>query len=100
MISATASWFRISTADSFTLARLTESADLDLGSGGAVVLIDLPAPAPADHQHLLVGGGKGAGFTGQLYSLDRTNLGQFNANDLGARQIFPIGGGIFATPAF
>jgi hypothetical protein len=88
--------------DSFTpsVEAQLESADLDLGSGGAVVLIDLPAPAPADHQHLLVGGGKGAGFTGQLYSLDRTNLGQFNASDLGAKQIFAVGGGIFATPAF
>jgi chitodextrinase len=76
-----------------------DASDLDLGSGGAVVLIDLPS-APADHQHLLVGGGKGAGFTGQLYSLDRTNLGQFNASDIGARQIFAVGGGIFGTPAF
>jgi chitodextrinase len=87
--------------DSFTpsIQDQLNAADLDLGSGGAVVLIDLPL-APADHQHLLVGGGKGAGFTGQLYSLDRTNLGQFDANDIGAKQIFPVGGGIFATPAF
>ena len=91
----------LSLLDSFTpsIQAQLNAADLDLGSGGAVVLIDLPS-APADHQHLLVGGGKGAGFTGQLYSLDRTNLGQFNASDLGARQIFPVGGGIFATPAF
>jgi hypothetical protein len=75
------------------------AADLDLGSGGAVVLIDLPS-APPDHRQLLVGGGKGVGFTGELYSLDRTNLGQFNASDLGARQIFTVGGAIFATPAF
>ena len=87
--------------DSFTpsVQDQLNAADLDLGSGGAVVLIDLPS-ALLDHQHLLIGGGKGAGFTGQLYSLDRTNLGQFNASDLGARQIFAIGGGIFATPAF
>jgi chitodextrinase len=88
--------------DSFTpsVQDQLNASDLDLGSGGAVVLIDLPAPAPADHQHLLIGGGKGAGFSGQLYSLDRTNLGQFNASDLGAKQIFAVGGGIFATPAF
>jgi chitodextrinase len=87
--------------DSFTpsVQDQLNAADLDLGSGGAVVLIDLPS-ALLDHQHLLIGGGKGAGFTGQLYSLDRTNLGQFNASDLGARQIFAVGGGIFATPAF
>jgi len=87
--------------DSFTpsVQDQLNAADLDLGSGGAVVLIDLPL-APPDHRHLLVGGGKGAGFTGQLYSLDRTNLGQFNASDLGARQVFAVGGGIFATPAF
>ena len=91
----------LSLLDSFTpsIQAQLNAADLDLGSGGAVVLIDLPS-APADHQHLLIGGGKGAGFTGQLYSLDRTNLGKFDANDLGARQIFPVGGGIFATPAF
>jgi len=87
--------------DSFTpsVQDQLNAADLDLGSGGAVVLIDLPS-APLDHRQLLVGGGKGAGFTGQLYSLDRTNLGQFNASDLGAKQIFAVGGGIFATPAF
>jgi chitodextrinase len=87
--------------DSFTpsVQDQLNAADLDLGSGGAVVLIDLPS-ALLDHQHLLIGGGKGAGFTGQLYSLDRTNLGQFNASDLGARQIFAVGGGIFATPAY
>ncbi len=87
--------------DSFTpsIQAQLNAADLDLGAGGAVVLIDLPL-APTDHQHLLVGGGKGAGFTGQLYSLDRTNLGQFNANDIGAKQIFAVGGSIFATPAF
>jgi len=87
--------------DSFTpsIQAQLNAADLDLGAGGAVVLIDLPL-APTDHQHLLVGGGKGAGFTGQLYSLDRTNLGQFNADDIGAKQIFAVGGGIFATPAF
>jgi chitodextrinase len=91
----------LSLMDSFTpsVEAQLDSADLDLGSGGAVVLIDLPS-APLDHQHLLVGGGKGTGFTGQLYSLDRTNLGQFNANDIGARQIFAVGGGIFGTPAF
>ncbi len=75
------------------------ASDLDLGAGGAVVLVDLPS-APAGFQHLLIGGGKGAGFSGQLYSLDRTNLGQFNASDIGAKQIFAVGGGIFATPAF
>jgi chitodextrinase len=91
----------LSLLDSFTpsVQAQLDAQDLDLGSGGAVVLIDLPS-APLDHQHLLIGGGKGAGFTGQLYSLDRTNLGLFDPNDLGARQIFPVGGGIFATPAF
>jgi hypothetical protein len=87
--------------DSFTPSSESQlnSNDLDLGSGGAVVLIDLPL-APANRQHLLVGGGKGVTFNGELYTLDRTNLGQFNPNDSGARQIFPVGGGIFATPAF
>jgi len=78
---------------------MLESQDLDLGSGGAVVLVD-NASLPTGFQHLLIGGGKGSGFNGQIYSIDRTNLGQFNASDIGAKQIFAVGGAIFATPAF
>ena len=78
---------------------MLDANDFDLGSGGAVVLVDLPS-APAGFQHLLIGGGKGISANGQVYLLDRTNLGQFNASDVGAKQIFAVGGPIFATPAF
>ena len=76
-----------------------DASDLDLGSGGAVVLIDLPS-APVGHQHLLVGGGKGAGFAGEFYVLNRDNLGKNAANDGGVVQEFSSGGGIFSTPGF
>ncbi len=76
-----------------------DSADLDLGSGGAVVLVDLPAPAPITH--LLIGGGKaGSGKTGEIYLLNRDLLGGFTTTDAGAVQMFPLGSNIFSTPAF
>jgi hypothetical protein len=74
-----------------------DSSDLDLGSGGAVVLVDLPSSAVP---HVLIGGGKGTNFLGQIYVLNRDNLGQFNANSDNVVQEFSLGGGIFATPAF
>jgi hypothetical protein len=75
-----------------------DGADLDLGSGGAVVLIDLPAPAP--HPHLLVGGGKGSSFNGEVFVLDRDNMGHFNSSSNNIVQTFALGGGIFSTGAF
>ena len=77
-----------------------ESADLDLGSGGAVILIDLPS---APHPHLLVGGGKrsaGNGVPGQFFVLDRDNLGHFTNDNSGAVQLVLLDKTIFATPAF
>jgi hypothetical protein len=50
------------------------SADLDIGSGGAMLLPD--AVGSAAHPHLLVGGSK----AGTIYLLDRDNMGHFNAN--------------------
>ena len=50
------------------------SADLDIGSGGAMVLPD--EVGSAQHPHLLVGGSK----AGTIYLLDRDNLGGFNAS--------------------
>ena len=75
-----------------------EAQDLDLGSGGAVVLVDLPATSPV--QHLLVGGGKGSGFVGEVYVLNRDNMGHFNAGSDNVVQKFALGGGIFSTGAF
>ena len=75
-----------------------DGADLDLGSGGAVVLVDLPVPAV--HQHLLIGGGKGSSFNGEVFVLDRDNLGKFNASTNNIVQTFALGGAIFSTAAF
>jgi len=72
--------------------------DLDLGSGGAVVLVDLAPPAPV--QHLLVGGGKGSGFVGEVYVLNRDNMGHFSSTMDNVVQKFSLGGGIFSTAAF
>jgi hypothetical protein len=75
-----------------------QAQDLDLGSGGAVVVIDLPSsPIP----HILVGGGKqGSGQPGELFVLNRDNLGRFNGNDTGVVEKFPAGGPLFSMPAF
>jgi len=77
-----------------------DSNDLDLGSGGAAILVDLPLTSP--FPHLIVGGGKGTGFDGELYVINRDNLGNFNStSDTGiVVQEFPLGSGIFATSAF
>jgi chitodextrinase len=75
-----------------------EAQDLDLGSGGAVVLVDLPATSPV--QHLMVGGGKGSGFAGEVYVLNRDSLGHFNSGSNNVVQEFTLGSGIFSTGAF
>jgi len=74
-----------------------DTADLDLGSGGAIVLVDQPI-APA---HLLIGGGKhGSGSDGQVYVINRDAMGQFTNTDGPVVQKFALNVGIFATPAF
>jgi chitodextrinase len=79
------SWFTPSDESSLN------AGDVDLGSGGATVLVDAPSsPKP----RLLIGGGK----EGNLYLLNRDALGNFG--DANAWQIFSLGNGIFATPAF
>jgi len=75
-----------------------EANDLDLGSGGATMLVDLPSSSVP---HILIGGGKqGSGQPGELFVLNRDNMGQFNSTDSGVVQQFPAGGRIFATGAF
>jgi hypothetical protein len=75
-----------------------DAADLDLGSGGAAIVVDLPLTSPV--QHLLVGGGKGTGFDGELYVVNRDNLGKWDPATDHVVQEFPLGSGIFATAAF
>ncbi|MEQ1473265.1 MAG: hypothetical protein ABLQ96_05565, partial [Candidatus Acidiferrum sp.] len=83
---ATLSFFTPSNQDSLN------SADQDLGSGGAAILVDSPS-SPV--QHLLIGGGK----EGKVYLLNRDNLGGNSSTDSGAVQTFSVGNGVFATPA-
>lgn len=74
-----------------------DSSDLDLGSGGAVVLVDLPNSTVP---HVLIGGGKGTNFAGQIYVVNRDNMGQFNANNDSVVYEFSLGSAIFSTPGF
>jgi chitodextrinase len=73
-----------------------DGSDLDLGSGGAVILADLPGSAV---QHILIGGGKGTNAIGQLYVVNRDNMGK-NAVTDNVVQEFDMGGMIYSTAAF
>jgi hypothetical protein len=69
------------------------SGDKDLGSGGVLLLPDQTSGPP----HLVVQLGK----TGELYLMDRDNMGQFNpTDDSQIVQSFLAGKGVFGTPAF
>lgn len=73
------------------------SMDKDLGAGGVVLLPD--SAGSVAHPHLLVTGDK----LGNLYLLDRDQLGGYNAAAANAQivQYLPgLTGGIFSTPAF
>jgi len=71
-------------------------ADTDLGSGGAILLPD--SVGSATHPHLIIGGGK----AGKVYSIDRDNMGHFNA--AGDTQIVESfganAGSFFGSPAY
>jgi hypothetical protein len=67
--------------------------DTDFGSGAATVLVDQPtAPVP----HLVIGGGK----QGNLFLLNRENLGKFNSSTNNVVETVNLGNSIFATPVF
>jgi hypothetical protein len=67
--------------------------DTDFGSGAATVLVDQPtAPVP----HLVIGGGK----QGNLFVLNRDNLGKFNSSTNNIVETVNLGNSIFATPVF
>jgi hypothetical protein len=85
----------LSVADYFTpLDQASLDAnDTDFGSGAATILVDQPAaPVP----HLLIGGGK----QGNLFLLNRDNLGKFNSSANNVVETVNLGNSIFATPAF
>lgn len=73
------------------------SADLDLGSGGAILLPDVK-DAGGTTRHLAVGAGKDA----IIYVADRDNMGKFNASTDQIYQEIPsqLGGQVFSMPAY
>lgn len=85
----------LSVADYFTpLDQASLDAnDTDFGSGAATVLVDQPS-GPVTH--LLIGGGK----QGNLFLLNRDNLGKFSSSANNVVQAVNLGNSIFATPVF
>ena len=67
--------------------------DTDFGSGAATILVDQPS-GPVTH--LLIGGGK----QGNLFLLNRDNLGKFSSSTNNVVQAVNLGNSIFATPVF
>jgi hypothetical protein len=67
--------------------------DTDFGSGAATILIDQPSGPIA---HLVIGGGK----QGNLFLLNRDNLGKFSSSANNVIQAVNLGNSIFATPVF
>ena len=92
-------------ADYFTMFNevAESSADIDLGSGGAMLLPDL-TDAAGTARHLAVGAGK----DGNIYVVNRDSMGKFNAsgNNIWQQLTHVIGdgtgnsGGIWSTPAY
>jgi len=85
----------LSVADYFTpLDQASLDAnDTDFGSGAATVLVDQPAGPVA---HLVIGGGK----QGNLFLLNRDNMGKFSSSTNNVIQTINLGNSIFATPVF
>ena len=90
---------QMAVADYFEMSnQLSENdSDTDLGSGGALVLPDLTDKSGNIH-HLAVGAGK----DGNLYVVDRDNMGKFNSNKNNIYQQLSgaLGGGIWSMPAY
>ncbi len=89
----------LAVADYFTMSgELTESSgDVDLGSGGVMLLPDM-TDANGTVRQLAVGAGK----DGNLYVVDRNNMGKFNSvgNDIWQQLNGVLGGGVWSTPAY
>jgi hypothetical protein len=89
----------LAVADFFAMAReVPESdADEDLGSGGALLLPDV-SDASGSVQHLMVGAGK----DGNLYVVDRDDMGKFSAaaNRIWQELDGVLPGGVYSTPAY
>src|ERR1017187_683945 len=90
----------LAVADYFTMFNtVSESgSDADLGSGGALVLPDM-TDGQGNTRQLAVGAGK----DGNIYLVDRSNMGKFNpANDNAIYQELDgvLPGGVWAMPAY
>jgi hypothetical protein len=85
----------LSVADYFTPAdeATLDANDTDFGSGAATILID---PSGGPNPHLVIGGGK----EGNLFLVNRGNMGKFNSSNNGVVQTINAGNSIFATPVF
>ena len=73
------------------------SSDVDLGSGGVMLLPDM-TDANGTVRHLAVGAGK----DGNLYVVNRDNMGKFTSvgNNIWQELDGVLGGGVWATPAY
>ncbi len=89
----------LAVADYFTMSgEIAEStSDTDLGSGGVMLLPDM-TDASGTVRHLAVGAGK----DGNLYVVDRDNMGKFTSvgNNIWQELIGALGAGVYATPAY
>ncbi len=94
-----ASGSTLGVADYFTMANVgTETAaDQDLGSGGGLLLPDL-VDATNTVRHLLVGAGK----DGNLYVVNRDNMGKYSAggNAIWQEVDGVLGYGVWGSPAY
>jgi hypothetical protein len=72
-------------------------ADSDLGSGGALILPD-QTDSSGQKRQLVVGAGK----DGNVYVLDRNNMGKFDPskNNIYQQLSNALGGGVFGAPAY
>jgi hypothetical protein len=90
---------KLSVSDYFTMSNVgTETAaDLDLGSGGGLLLPDL-VDAANTVRHLLVGAGK----DGNIYVVNRDNMGKYSAGGNGIWQQINgvLGYGVWGSPAY
>ncbi len=89
----------LTVTDYFTMSNeMTESQnDTDLGSGGVMLLPDL-TDSSGTVRELAVGAGK----DGNLYVVDRSSMGEFNAssNNIWQELDGVLGGGVWSTPAY
>ena len=98
-------YLKLSTANGLGVAdyfaptnqKALSNADADLGSSGVVLLPPI-TDAAGDTPTLAIGSGK----DGNIYVIDRANLGKFDATGNRIWQEVPgqLGGGLFATPAY